>query len=270
MKEMTIGIVGCGSIGRKVAADLDRGAVPGAQLTAVSDLEIEEARSFAESLSRPPRVLRLEDLARKVDLVIEAAGGAALSEIAGAALDAGKDLLALSSGALLDRDDLFELARRRGATIHVPSGAIAGLDGVAAAAVGRIDSVTMVTRKPPEGLRGAAGVIQAGVDVDEIEAPVKVFEGPAREACRLFPANANVSAALSMAGIGPDRTAVQIYADPTVTRNTHEIRLDGEFGSLSVKVESVPSPSNPRTSALSALSVIATLRKMTSDARVGT
>ena len=171
---------------------------------------------------------------------------------------------------MLDRDDLFSLAEERGATIYVPSGAIAGLDGVVSASAGRIDAITMITRKPPDGLKGAPGVEQAKIDLDAVTEPTVVYEGPVKEACRLFPANVNVSAALSMAGIGPHKTNICIYADPTVNRNTHEIIVEGEFGKLSIKIENVPSPANPRTGILSALSALATLRKITSPIQVGT
>ncbi len=265
-----IGIAGCGTIGQKVAAELDRGAIPGVRLVALTSRDMDRARRFAATLHTPPAVVPLAELARLADIVIEAATGAALDEIARTALGAGKDLIALSCGALLDRSDLFDLAEERGATIYVPSGAIAGLDGVCSAAAGRIDSITMITRKPPEGLKGAPGVEKAGIDLDAVTAPVVVYEGPVREACRLFPANVNVSAALSMAGIGPYKTSIRIYADPTVTRNTHEIIVEGEFGRLTIKIENVPSPTNPRTGILSALSALATLKKITAPLRVGT
>ena len=126
----------------------------------------------------------------------------------------------------------------------------------------------MITRKPPGGLKGAPGV--EGIDLDAVTEPTVIFDGPVQEACRLFPANVNVSAALSMAGIGPDKTTIRIYADPTVTRNTHEIRVEGEFGKLTINIENVPSPENPRTGKLSALSALATLRRITSHIQIGT
>ena len=215
-----------------MAEELDAGSVPGARLVALSSRNMERARKVAGGLSRPPKVLPLPEMVPLVDLVVEAAAGAALDVIAKETLGRGRDLLALSCGALLDRDDLFALARSKGATIFVPSGAIAGLDGVASATAGRIDSVTMITRKPPGALRGAPGV--------------------------------------AMAGIGPDRTTIRIYADPNVTRNTHEIVVEGEFGRLAVNIENVPSPDNPRTGLLSALSAVSTLRKITSPVRIGT
>lgn len=265
-----IGIAGCGTIGRKVATELDNGFVSGACLVALTSRNQEKAKEFAGTLRNPPAVLPLAEMVSRVDLVVEAATGAALDDIAKATLGAGKDLMALSCGALLDRDDLFTLAQESGATIYVPSGAIAGLDGVASAAAGEISSVTMITRKPPGGLRGAPGVEQSGIDLDSITEPTVVYEGSVKEACRLFPANVNVSAALSMAGVGPHKTTIRIYADPTVTRNTHEIQVEGEFGRLVIKIENVPSATNPRTGVLSALSALAALKRITAHLRVGT
>ncbi len=269
-KPRDIGIVGCGTIGRKMAVELDRGTVPGARLAALNSRDMRKAADFAATLSAPPPVLPLDELAAASDMVVEAATGEALDAIARAALGAGKDLMVLSCGALLGRDDLFEMARRNGSTIIVPSGAIVGLDGVISASAGRIDSVTMVTRKPPAGLRGSPGVACSSVDLDSLTEPALVYEGPVEVACRLFPANVNVSAALSLAGIGPSKTTTRVYADPTVTRNTHEVVVEGEFGRFTIKIENVPSPTNPRTGVLSALSALATLKKLASHLQVGT
>lgn len=154
--------------------------------------------------------------------------------------------------------------------VYIPSGAIAGLDGLKAAALGRIDEVTLTTRKTPENLRDAPYIEKRGVDIGAIEEPTLIYEGPALEACRLFPANVNVAASLSLAGVGPEKTRVRIIADPTLRKNVHEIDVKGEFGCLKVHVENVPSPDNPKTSYLAALSAIATLRKITEDIQVGT
>ena len=266
----TIGIAGCGTIGRKVASELDAGSVPGAVLGGITSRNLERAERFAATLDCRPPVVELDRLAETVDLVVEAAPASAMESIAAATLSAGKDLMALSGGVLLERDDLFDLAEKNGATIYVPSGAIAGLDGIAGASVGRIDSLTMTTRKPPEGLKGAPGIEVSGIDLDAVSEPTVVYEGPALDACRLFPANVNVSAALSMAGIGPRKTRIRIYADPTVDKNTHDIVVEGEFGRLSILIENTPSETNPRTGKLSALSALATLRRITSHIQVGT
>ena len=268
--KLTVGIAGCGTIGRRVAAELDSGFAPRVAVGAITSRDMERAKRFADTLASRPPAVSLERLVEMVDLVVEAAPASAMESIAVATLSAGKDLMALSGGALLERDDLFALAAANGATIYVPSGAIAGLDGVAGAAAGRVDSVTMVTRKPPAGLEGAPGIEKAGVDLSAVREPTLVFEGEALEACRLFPANVNVSAALSLAGIGARRTRIRIYADPTVVRNTHDVTVEGEFGRLSVRIENEPSPSNPRTGVMSALSALAALRRITAVVRVGT
>ena len=265
-----IGIAGCGTIGRRVATELDGGSVPGAVIGGITSRSFGRATQFASTLACRPPVVELDQLVELVDLVVEAAPAVAMEAIATATLSAGKDLMALSGGALLQRQDLFDLAERNGATIYVPSGAIAGLDGVAGAAEGEIDSITMITRKPPGGLKGAPGIEQAGIDLDAVTEPTVVYEGQILEACRLFPANVNVSAALSMAGVGPYRTTIRIYADPTVDKNTHNIVVEGEFGRLSILIENTPSETNPRTGKLSALSAIATLRRITSHVQVGT
>ena len=265
-----IGIAGCGTIGRRVATELDGGSVPGAVLGAITSRSFGRATQFATTLDSKPPVVELDQLVEIVDLVVEAAPANAMEAIATATLSAGKDLMALSGGALLQRQDLFDLAEKNGATIYVPSGAIAGLDGVSGASEGQIDSITMITRKPPEGLKGAPGIEAAGIDLDAVTEPTVVYEGQILEACRLFPANVNVSAALSMAGVGPYRTTIRIYADPTVDKNTHNIVVEGEFGRLSILIENTPSETNPRTGKLSALSAIATLRRITSHVQVGT
>ena len=265
-----IGIAGCGTIGQKVASELDQGKVPSVTLAAMTSRNLDRVKAFVYTLANPVPVLPLDELVQLVDMVVEAATGQALNDIATETLKAGKDLMALSGGALLDRQDLCDLASANGATIYVPSGAIAGLDGVVSASAGRIDSVTMTTRKPPAGLKGAPGVANLDFDLDTLTEPRVVFEGPTAEACKLFPANVNVSAALSMAGIGSKKTTIRIYADPTVTKNTHEIVVEGEFGRLAIKIENTPSPTNPRTGVLSALSAIASLKKLTSPLQIGT
>lgn len=265
-----VGIAGCGTIGRKVAAALDGGALPSAVLGGITSRNLERAASFASTLDGAPPVVELQRLVEIVDIVVEAAPASAMESIATATLSAGKDLMALSGGALLERDDLFALAANNGATIYVPSGAIADLDSVAGACEGRIDSLTMITRKPPAGLKGAPGIAASGIDLDAVTEPTVVYEGAALEACRLFPANVNVSAALSMAGLGPTKTRIRIYADPTVDKNTHDIVVEGEFGRLSIRIENTPSDENPRTGKISALSALATLRKITSTVQVGT
>lgn len=264
---LRVGIVGLGTIGRAVARALADG-LAGCRLAGATSRDEARAATFLGSLPGAAPYFSLPRLVEASDLVVEAATQVALLEIAPAVLGAGRDLLVLSVGALLDHPEWVTLAARSGCRIHAPSAAIAGLDGLKGAAVdGHLDSVMMETRKPPRGLAGAPGV--ARWDLDRIAKATVVFEGTAREACRAFPANVNVVAAVSLAGLGPDRTRIRIYADPEVTRNRHTVTAEGSFGRLRVEIENVPSE-NPRTGKLSYLSTIAYLRDLRSPLRIGT
>jgi aspartate dehydrogenase len=267
---LTVGLAGFGAIGQRVAAALD-GPLPGLRLGAITSRDLDRARERAEALLKvPPPVVPLAEMALMVDVVVEAAPAHAFPEIATAALRAGRTLVVLSAGALLEAYDAYvSLAQQGGGRIHVISGAIGGLDALAAAAVGDVESVTLVSRKPPRALAGAPYLEAHGLNVLELEGPQVVFEGTAREACRGFPANVNIAAAISLAGIGPDRTRVRIVADPTVSRNTHELQVVGSFGRFTLHIENVPTE-NPRTGMLAAQSAVATLRKLASPVRVGT
>jgi aspartate dehydrogenase len=265
---MNVGVVGLGVIGRAVCRALDDGIDGLAPTGAVSRDRVRGEAFLATLLSRPPWV-PLDRLIGASDLLVEATTQAHLAEWAPQALAAGKHLLVLSCGALLGRDDWVKLAHERGARILVPSGAIGGLDVVKAARVGRIASVTMETRKPPAGLAGAPYIQALGIDLGAISEPTLIFEGPATEAVRGFPANVNVVAALSLAGVGPELTTIRLYAVPGLARNTHRITVEGDAGRVTVEVENIPSE-NPRTGRLSYLSAIAMLRDLHATLRVGT
>ena len=263
-----VGVVGLGVIGRHVCRALDTG-VTGVVLAGATTRRRDAGETFLGTLKSPVPFYTLDDLIGACDLVVEASTQAHLAEIAPKTLGAGRDLVVLSCGGLLGRDDWVDLAERHGARILVPSGAIAGLDGVKGAAIGTVTSVTMETRKPPQGLAGAPWIVQQKIDLEAIREETLIFEGPATQACRAFPANVNVLAALSLAGIGPERTRIRIYAVPGLVRNTHRISIEGEFGMLRIEVENVPSE-NPRTGRLSYLSTIALLRDLGASLRVGT
>jgi aspartate dehydrogenase len=164
---------------------------------------------------------------------------------------------------------LVDIARETGARIVVPTGALLGLDAVRATAEGKITSATIITRKPPAGLAGAPLLTKRGVSVEGLTEPLLVFAGSAREAIAGFPANVNVAVALSLAGIGPDRTKVEVWADPRVTRNTHTVSLRSDSSDLTMTIENIPDTDNPRTGRITALSVLAALRRLTSPLVVG-
>ena len=265
---LTVGVAGLGAIGRRVCTALDEG-LPGLRLAGATARTRDRAEAFLKSLGTPVPFLSVDDLVGVSEIVVEASTQAHLQEIAPKVLGAGRDLVVLSCGALLGRADWVELASRNSCRILVPSGAIAGLDAVKGAAVGPIISVTMESRKAPAGWAGAPWVVQQKIDLDAIREETLIFEGPATAVCPAFPANVNVLAALSLAGIGPERTTTRIFAVPGLTRNTHRISVEGEFGSLAIEVRNVPSE-NPRTGRLSYLSTIALLRDLGATLRVGT
>ncbi|MBM3489248.1 MAG: aspartate dehydrogenase [Alphaproteobacteria bacterium] len=266
---LKVAIGGLGAIGRKVAEALDRG-LPGLRLAAVSARDSAAAAARLSGFRQPVPVVGLGELAAHADIVVESVPAAAFAAIADPAVAAGRLLIVLSAGQLLERMDLVERARETGARILVPTGALLGLDAVRAAALDGIASVRMVTRKPPAGLKGAPHIERNAIRLDGLQAPLCVFQGNALEAARGFPANVNVAAALSLAGIGPERTEVEVWADPTVSRNTHRIVVDAAAARLEMQIENVPSAENPRTGRITAYSVLAALSGLTATLKVGT
>ena len=263
-----VAIAGLGTIGRAIARRLADG-MPGLTLTCAAAGDRAKAQVWLEAQGIDCPLVELEAFPDRADLAIECAPAALLERICRPMLEAGKTVMVLSAGALLPRPDLMALAKERGGQIIVPTGALLGLDAVTAAAEGSIQMVRMTTRKPPAGLAGAPYLVAHGISVDNLSEPKCVFSGTAGEAAAGFPANVNVAAALSLAGIGPERTRIEIWADPTVTRNCHAIDVEADSARFTVKIENVPSE-NPKTGRITALSVIAALRKMHAPLRVGT
>jgi len=263
-----VGVAVLGTVGKSIAKALDEG-IPGIELVAVAARDVKAAAEWATSLRCRPVVASFGEMAEICDVVIECAPAHLLPEIAAPALKLGKQVVVLSCGALLDNDELIEIAREHGGQIVIPTGALLGLDAVSAAAEGRIMSVNMVTRKPVKGLLGAPYLAEQGIVLDQIAEKTRIFSGTAREAAKGFPANLNVVVALSLAGIGPDKTKLEIWADPDITRNMHTITVESDAALLSMSIENIPTQ-NPRTGRITAQSVLALLRKMTSPLRVGT
>jgi aspartate dehydrogenase len=263
----TVAIAGLGAIGLTLAQALDRG-VDGLRLIAVASRDPERAGERVAGFAHPPRVTDIAGLA-EADIVVEAAPAAVFEPIAVAAIEAGRIFIPSSVGALLPRLHLVDRARATGARIIVPTGALLGLDAVRACAEGEVASVTIETRKHPRGLVGAPYLAEHGIDVLAITTPTVIFEGNALAAARGFPANVNVAAALALAGIGPLRTTVRLWADPGVDRNIHTIKVEAEAARLTMTVENVPSDANPRTGKLTPLSVLACLRGLVSPLKIG-
>jgi len=272
---LSVGLIGCGAIGTVLAGAIDQGQAGDTRLLMVYDRNIEKSKILFKKLKTKPTIAKKpEEIneCKHISLVIEAASQEAVKTYARKVLENGKDLMIMSAGALVDRgllQEIIRLAREGGRKVYVPSGALAGLDGVKATVIGKVEKVTLTTRKPVEGLKDNP-FVRKNVILEKLEKPTLVYEGAASEACKLFPANVNVAATLSLAGVGAKETIVRIVIDPTIDKNIHDVEVKGDFGELKVHVENVPFAESPKTSLLAALSAIATLKKITEPLVVGT
>jgi aspartate dehydrogenase len=247
---MNLGIIGCGAIGTDVAHAAD--AMKEIEKIYLHDLKPEASKKLCSMLKKGI-ILPVADFLDDVDVVFEAASQQAVGQYAQQVLEAKKDMVIMSIGSLFDdtlRKRLEALARKNKCKIYLPSGAVCGIDGVLAASLERLDSVTLVTTKSPLSL---------GIKVED---RTVVFKGSARDAVRQFPKNINVAACLSLAGVGFDETKVEIVADPVETRISHKILAHGRFGRLRAEVENMPNPNNPQSSYMASLSAIAILRRI--------
>ena len=255
---MHFGIIGKGAIGRYVHSELlQRGHTVGAVLQ-----RSERPPENGEGGSGIRHVTRVEDLPNDIEHVIDCAGHAALRAHGPAILRLGMDLTTVSIGALAD-DDLYrsleEAARDGNTRLHLVSGAIGALDCLRSARIGHLDRVTYTGRKPPRSWKGSPA--ESRIDLDNLGGAAVHFEGPARIAAREYPQNANVAAAVALSGVGFDETMVKLIADPNIEENIHEVEAIGEFGRMSFEIRGRSLPDNPRSSALAAMSVIATIEQ---------
>ena len=276
MPKKTVGLMGCGTIGAHLAMAIDSGSVANASLTSLFDIVDGNATDLQTRLKSNPQVFYNFD--RFVDstanIIIEAASQQAVKNFAKRVIESGKDLMVMSVGALADTTFLAELLqltplKNGNSKIYVPSGAIAGIDAIRS--VRHIaDSITLTTKKSPKALAGAPFFTTRSLSLENITKVTEIFEGSAGEAVKLFPANVNVAAVLSLAGIGAEKTKVRILADPEATTNQHEIVATGRFGEIKITVNNVTAPGNPKTSFLAVLSAIECLRSICEDGmRIG-
>lgn len=269
-----IGLLGCGAIGTQIAVAIDSGKIS-AELTQVYDSDRTKSEMLVSRLKKKPAIVDNPHLLSSgpVDLVVEAASQDAVRNHALSVLQNRKNLMIMSVGALLDEsvfEVLLDAAKEYKKQIYLPSGAIAGLDAIKSVK-DELDSITLTTTKNPNALAGAKFFETNNIELDKITKPTTIYEGTAKEAVKLFPANINVAALLSLAGLGSQKTLVKIIADPTTDKNIHQIEAKGKFGKFTINVENVPDPSNPKTSRLAILSAIECLRSVCSDdIRIGT
>ncbi len=275
MPKKRIGLVGCGTIGSQLAIAVDSGKIPNAFLVSLFDVIEGTAASLKNRLNKhPPHVyLEFEKFVQsEIDIVVEAASQQAVRAFAKSVVLARKDLMIMSVGALADRSfysDLLAAASKEECKIYIPTGAIAGIDAIRSVR-DLIETITLTTTKNPRALAGAPFFEANAMRPEEIKERTLIYSGRASEAVRLFPANVNVAAVLSLAGIGPEETQVRIVADPGATTNKHEITAAGSFGEIQISVNNVPSPGNPKTSYLAVLSAIECLRTICNDSvRIG-
>lgn len=264
-----VGIAGFGTIGRVVARHIEASTLP-LTLAAVSAGDRARAKAAMAGLARAVPIVGTDELAALSDVVVDSAPTAAFRDIATATLVAGKTLVTVSGAALMQWPEAVDIARAHGGRIVLATGALLGLDAVRAAAIGTIHSVTMVTRKPVKSLVKAEHVVRNNIDLTALAEPLKIFEGSAREGAIAFPANVNVAAALGLAGIGPDRTRLEIWADPALERNTHRIVVDSDSARLELAIENIPTVENPGTGRITAQSIVAALHDLVSPIRIGT
>ena len=268
---MNVGLIGCGAIGSEIAKAIDDKKID-ARLSIIFDVYRDSMDMLLERLKdKPYRARRFDDiLDADIDIIVEAASQEALKSYAPKILER-FDLMAMSVGALLDQEffnTINDIIIKYNKRLFIPTGAIAGIDAIKSVKE-LIDEVEIITTKPPLGLKDAVYVKMNNIDLS-IDEPKVIYQGYAREAVRYFPANVNVAATLSLAGIGADKTRVKIVADPNIKTNKHQIIVKGKFGEFNFIINNIPSPTNPKTSYLAVLSAIECLKSINGRIRIGT
>lgn len=271
---MRVAIIGGGTIARLFLEHIECGDLGDAKVVAIAGRSDQSrGKSLAAEFSVAYVMSLAELLAHKPDVVVEAASHEAVRDYCCPLLDNGVAVIVLSGGALCDdalRAQLEASAGKSGALLYVPSGGICGLDALKAACIAGVDEVEIVVTKPPAAWKGIPYVEKMQLDLAGLQAPRILFDGPAREGVPHFPANVNIAAVLSLAGIGFDRTRLKVVVDPALVYNTHFITIKGKTGNISIKLENVPAPDNPKTAWLACYSALAALRQLISRTRYGT
>jgi aspartate dehydrogenase len=265
---LDVGVIGFGTIGRRVVDALIRG-IPGLRLRAINVRSDESAQRVRDQFGAEGPEITTTELHSSCDILVDCAPSGAFGEMARSALEAGRTVVTVNGTALLLEPDLRDLAERHGARLLLVSGGILGLDAVRAAAEDEISTVKIVTRKPPQSLASSPRMHELGLNAAELTEPLLIFSGSVREGAKLFPANVNVAAAVALAGIGADRTILEVWADPAVNRNIHDVHVEADSARFSMSIENVPTLTNPATGRIAALSVIAALRRFGEPLQVG-
>lgn len=268
-RKLKIGLVGCGAIGSYLAKRIDRELGSDAHLVAIFDINKSSSQRLRGSLRKKPSISNLPSLIKKSHLIIEAANVLACRQLLDKVISTGKDILVMSVGALLAKKNLIKKAKAKGSCVYIPSGAIAGIDAFRAAQLGKIRDVQLVTRKPASTLADIPYLEKKRISLERLKKECVVFDGNALTAISHFPKNINVGVLLSLVTLGPKKTRVKIIASPRLGKNIHEIRVNGDWGSIFTRTENIASAQNPKTSFLAMLSAFATIKKILSPVKIG-
>ena len=266
---LRVAIAGYGSIGQLVAAHLDQG-IPGLRLVAVAGRDLGKTRTQVAALQTRVEALDLSQLSEIGDVIVDCAPPHEFRNVVLGPIERARTIVTVSATSLIENEDLVDKARESGARIILVSGSLIGFDGIRAAACGKIHHASLTTRKPPLSLLNNPWVLEQGIDVRAIRTATKIFSGSARAAAQAFPDKFNVAATLALASLGPDHVEVDIWLDPDVERNVHQIRVDADSTSFEAEIRNLPNPGHRGTGPFTAYHVIAALRDLTSPFRIGT
>jgi len=264
-----VAIAGFGSIGRLVGRHLDQG-LAGLRLVSVSARNLDRARDHLKGFRSLVDTVPLARIADGADVVVDCAVPDVFRDAVTPAIERGRTVLTVNATALIEHPDIIARAETTGARLILVSGSVLGFDALRAANVGTINSVLMVTRKPPLSMLHSSWLRERGIDVRAIDRATRIFEGSAREAARSFPDKFNIAAAVALASVGPDRVRIEIWLDPAVERNVHRIAVDADSTRFDMEIQNVPNPGHEGTGPLTAYSVIAALKDLTASFRIGT
>ena len=267
---MIILIIGCGSIGSVIAKAAEH--MPEVDGILLYDHDPKRSEALAGSLKKADSLSSLDLQSVDADLAIEAASQNAAKEYIPAALENSLDGLVMSVGAFVDKsfqNRCYSAVSAYDSIVLIPSGAVAGVDALKGASRANIESVRLTSTKPPKGFSGVKYLEEKKIDVTKLSERTVLYSGPASQAVQYFPANVNVAATVSLAGIGFERTQVEVVCDPAANMNSHHLQANGDFGELEATTRNLPSPDNPRTSYLAALSAVSTLTEYVKRVWIG-
>lgn len=266
-----VGILGCGAIGSRIARSIKSECDQRAAVSALFDINPAKSENLQKLLPYKNIVKKTySDMLNACDLVVEAVNAPDTHQLVKQALMANKDVLVMSVGKFINAESILQLAQKQGVRLLIPSGAIAGIDAIKAAALGKIERVTLTTRKPVYGFADNAYVQARRINLSQIKKETILFDGNVREAVQCFPQNINVAATIALACGSKDKLRIRISTSPEFKVNSHEIEVIGEFGRLTTRTENVVCPDNPKTSYLAVLSAVQTLKQYFEGVKLGT